>query len=116
MDHFWIHTFLGIILDSNNILPMLLLLLLIHKLTFLGAFFVPFTRISIEPIRMSAAIGTPPLGTLDSMRSAARMGDSNRLLELVTPWRNHPILNDKAGDFMGLSILHWAVAAGAQMR
>lgn len=54
----------------------------------------------------------PPQGTIEAIRSAARMGDTEKLKELTSNWKGHSILNNKIGDFMGLSPLHWAVAAG----
>ena len=54
----------------------------------------------------------PPPGTIDSIRSAARMGDFEKLKLLSIEWNGHPVLNDRNGDMMGLAPLHWAVAAG----
>lgn len=58
--------------------------------------------------------------TLNSLRSAARMSDAVKLEELIVKLKssNIPlsILNDKAGDAMGLSIIHWAVASGSRSR
>ena len=50
--------------------------------------------------------------TLNSIRSAARMGDVDKLQEIVKKWQKNDILNDRTGDMMGLCPLHWAVAAG----
>jgi hypothetical protein len=57
----------------------------------------------------------PPPGTLDAIRSAARMGDARALLALTEGLKDHPILDSREGDFMGCSALHWAVAAGSPL-
>ena len=62
-------------------------------------------------LKMSAA-AEPPQGTLESIRSAARMGDAEKLQALIGDWKKHPILNERRGDILGLAPLHWAVAAG----
>ena len=62
-------------------------------------------------LKMSAAV-EPPEGTLQSIRSAARMGDADALQSLTADWKKHPILNERRGDILGLAPLHWAVAAG----
>jgi len=54
--------------------------------------------------------------TLNSIRSAARMGDVDKLQEIVKKWQKNDILNDRTGDMMGLCPLHWAVAAGIRSR
>ena len=60
-------------------------------------------------VRMSTE---PPEGTLESIRSAARMGNVDALQELIADWNKHPILNERRGDILGLAPIHWAVAAG----
>lgn len=52
----------------------------------------------------------PPLSEI---RSAARMGNVEALRKLTVDWKGHPVLNERKGDIMGLSPLHWAVAAGS---
>ena len=55
----------------------------------------------------------PSKSVTDSIRSACRMGDSEKLSGIVSQWINNTVaLNDRKGDFMGLTPLHWAVAAG----
>ena len=56
--------------------------------------------------------GEAPPFPIQSVRSAARMGDANTLKQLVSEWHEHPGLNDRIGDIMGLTPLHWSVAAG----
>lgn len=66
------------------------------------------TTIMMSPDTMADA--------LSSIRSAARMGDYEKLESLLGMWQNHSILNDRTGDIMGLTPLHWAVAAGVRTR
>lgn len=55
----------------------------------------------------------PPKGFIESVRSAARMGDCEKLTSLTNECGyGHPVLNEKKGDIMGLTPLHWSVAAG----
>ena len=50
---------------------------------------------------------------LNKIRSAARMGDFQQLQALITEdHKGDPKLSSNEGDFMGLTPLHWAVAAG----
>jgi len=54
---------------------------------------------------------------LNSIRSAARMGDVNKLQELCLQYKgNSELLSEKKGDFMGLTPLHWAVSSGVSSR
>lgn len=63
-----------------------------------------------SPLNMSF---DPPSGYIQAIRSAARMGNVEKLEELTKACsRGHPVLNDKVGDMMGLTPLHWAVASG----
>ena len=51
---------------------------------------------------------------LGKIRSAARMGDLQLLRSLVTKDnKGDPMLSSTEGDFMGLTPLHWAVAAAS---
>ena len=51
---------------------------------------------------------------LNKIRSAARMGELQQLQTLITEdVKGDPLLSSNEGDFMGLTPLHWAVAAGS---
>ena len=73
-----------------------------------------FSFYSIDNTRKKCAINPYEFdpAVISAMRSAARMGDAEKLRALTSNWSHHPILNDKVGDMMGLTLLHWAVAAG----
>lgn len=52
-------------------------------------------------------------GFIQDIRSAARMGNAEKLEALTKQYpKGDPILNNKEGDFMGLTPLHWAIASG----
>ena len=72
-------------------------------------------RVAASTSALSQTTGAdddPPSFPIQSVRSAARMGDADTLRQLVQGWSNHPGLNNRVGDIMGLTPLHWSVAAG----